>query len=130
MILEGLGGNNMTGINRLIEEETKALELTYFDIADVYRNIDSKNGNLNKKQRICVIKEMSCALSKKYVISSKVDNVNSLEGEYVLFCSQEILKGDEIHLATMNGKKYILLAGLPNDLISHYEIPVSVRERA
>lgn len=120
----------MLNLNQLVIEEKQALEATYFDTASVYRNIDTKKGNLNKKERTLTIENMNCALSQKYTISSKMNNINDLEGEYILFCSKEILKGDEIHLTTMNGRKYILLAGMPHDLLSHYEIPVKVQERA
>lgn len=120
----------MLNINSRLLEEKEALEETYFDEANVYRTKDTKMGNINKKSRSIVIEGMKCALSKKYVISSKIENVNNLEGEYVLFCSEEIIKGDEIILTTMNGRKYTLLAGMPNDLISHYEVPVTIKERA
>lgn len=120
----------MVNVNQMLDKEKKAIELTYFDTADVYRNIETETNNICKKQRKLVFDNMKCSLSKKYVISAKVDNVNDLEGKYVLFCSKEILKGDEIHLTSMNGRKYILLAGMPHDLLSHFEVPVTVKERA
>ena len=114
----------------MLEEEKKALELTYFDTADVYRNTELTDGGITKNQRQKVLENIKCSLSKKYTISARVDSTNNLEGEYILFSSHEILKGDEIHLTTLNGKKYILLAGMPHDLLSHFETPVNVKERA
>ena len=120
----------LINVNQRLEEEKRALELTYFDTADIYRNTELEDGGITKKQRQKVLENIECSLSKKYTISARLDSTNNLEGEYVLFSSQEILKGDEIHLTTLNGRKYKLLAGMPHDLLSHFETPVTVKERA
>lgn len=121
----------MSLINNIIDQERQALEMTYFDKVTVYRNIDEIVGNINKKARKEVLRDKPCALSSNNKgILPNIKDINNLEGDYVLFTSEEILKGDELIITTQNGKVYNLIAGDPFDHLSHYEVPVLLKERA
>lgn len=132
MILENSNGIVMiVNVNSLIDLEKRALEQTYFDKVTVYRMQKQEIDNITKQERQEILKNEPCALSKTNKISSNIENgINNIEGEYTLFLTKEIKKGDELHITLLNGRTYKAIAGEPNYHISHYEVAVSIKERA
>lgn len=119
-------------MKELIEEEKAALETTYYDTVNIYRNVKTVEGNITKMKRQKINeKPIDCALSYKSSIAPSLDGkTNNLKGVEVLFLSYEIKKGDELEVTTLDGVVHQFIAGLPSYHLSHYEVPLEVRERA
>ena len=123
----------MFNINKLVDIERKALETTYCDTVTVTRNEEITEGNITKNKKIEVLKDEPCALSITNNISPKVEDTNGtteLKGNYVLFISKKINKGDKLSITRKNGEDVIAIAGKPSFHTTHYEVSVLVRERA
>ncbi len=125
----------MFNINKYVDIERKALESTYSDLVTVTRNENMKEGNITKNKRVEILKDEPCALSisNSSNISPKVENTNEtteIEGNYVLFISKKINKGDKLSITRKNGEDVIAIAGKPSFHTTHYEVSVLVRERA
>lgn len=123
----------MFDINSLLDVEKEALECTYFDFVTVTRNKEILEGNITKNQREVVLTDEKCALSVKNSISAKVENDNQtteMQGNYILFLSKKIQKGDKLIVTRENGEIIVGLAGLPSYHVTHYEVPLLIQERA
>lgn len=123
----------MFNINKLVDIERKALETTYCDTVTVTRNEEVTEGNITKNKKIEVLKDEPCALSITNNISPKVEDTNGtteLKGNYVLFMSKKINKGDKLFITRENGENIIAVAGKPSFHITHYEISLLIQERA
>lgn len=125
----------MLDINNLIEMEKQALEVTYFDTVTVLRNEEFEDGDLTKAKRVEILKDAKCALSIKNGsnINPKVENTNDtteIKGNYVLFISQKLKKGDKLIITRQDGEIINALAGEPSFHVTHYEISVLIQERA
>ncbi len=125
----------MLDINNLIEMEKQALEATYFDTVTVLRNEEFEDGDLTKAKRVEILKDAKCALSIKNGsnINPKVENTNDtteIKGNYVLFISQKLKKGDKLIITRQDGEIINALAGEPSFHVTHYEISVLIQERA
>lgn len=125
----------MLDINNLIEMEKQALEATYFDTVTVLRNEEFEDGDLTKAKRVEILKDAKCALSIKNSsnINPKVENTNDtteIKGNYVLFISQKLKKGDKLIITRQDGEIINALAGEPSFHVTHYEISVLIQERA
>lgn len=123
----------MFDMNELVDIEREALEATYCDIVTVTRNEKVIEGNITKNKRIEVLIKEPCALSIQNNISPKMKNTNGtteIEGQYVLFLSKKIQKGDMLHITRGDEEKIIAIAGKPSYHTTHYEVSVLIQERA
>lgn len=123
----------MFNINKMISYEKQALESTYFDIVTVFRNEKILDGNITKNQRKEVLIDEKCSLSIKNNISPKIENTdeaNEIKGNYVLFISKKIKKGDKLVITRQDGEVITALAGEPSFHITHYEVSILIQERA
>lgn len=123
----------MFNINKLVDIEKQALEATYFDTVTVFRNQKFLEENITKNKRIEVLTDEKCSLSIKNNISPKLENTNEaneIKGNYVLFISQKIKKGDKLVITRQDGEKIVALAGEPSFHITHYEVSILIQERA
>lgn len=123
----------MFNINKFVDIERKALETTYCDTVTVTRNENVTEGNITKNKKIEVLKDEPCALSITDDISPKVEDTNGtteLKGNYVLFISKKINKGDKLFITRENGETIIAIAGKPSFHTTHYEISLLIQERA
>lgn len=123
----------MFNINKLVNIEKKALEATYLDTVTVTRNESVEEGNITKNKRKEILKDEPCALSIDKNISPDVENTNGtteLIGNYVLFISKKINKGDKLSITRQNGENIIAIAGKPSFHTTHYEISLLIQERA
>ena len=92
-----------------------------------------RSGNITKNKKIEVLKDEPCALSITNNISPKVEDTNGtteLKGNYVLFISKKINKGDKLFITRENGENIIAVAGKPSFHTTHYEISLLIQERA
>lgn len=123
----------MYNINELVNIEKQALEATYFDKVTVFRAEKTEIGNITKNVRKEVLKDEKCSLSIKYDISPKVENTNEtteIKGNYTLFLSKNIKKGDELEITREDGESIIAIAGKPSFHTTHYEVSILIQERA
>lgn len=64
-------------MKELIEEEKAALEMTYYDTVNIYRNVKKVEGNITKMKRQKINdKPINCALSYKTSIAPSLDGKN------------------------------------------------------
>lgn len=125
----------MFNINSLVDIERQALEATYFDTVTVFRNEKTTRGNIDTQERKEVLTNEKCSLSIDYSrnISPKVENTNKaieIIGNYVLFLSKKIEKGDSLIITRQNGEIIYALAGKPSFHTTHYEVSILIQERA
>lgn len=123
----------MFNINNLVNIEKQALESTYFDTVTVFRNKKTARGNIDKQEKKEVLKDEKCALSISNNISPKNQNTNGtteIIGNYVLFLSKKIQKGDSLVITRQDGEVIYALAGKPSFHITHYEVSILIQERA
>lgn len=123
----------MFNINNLVNIEKQALEATYSDTVTVFRNEKTARGNIDKQERKEVLKDEKCALSISNDISPKNQNTNGtteIIGNYVLFLSKKIQKGDSLVITRQDGEVIYALAGKPSFHITHYKVSILIQERA
>lgn len=123
----------MFNINSLVDIEKQALEATYFDTVTVFRNEKTTRGNIDKQERKEVLTNEKCSLSISKDISPKVENTNEtteIIGNYVLFLSKKIKKGDRLTITRQDGEIIYALAGKPSFHTTHYEVSIFIQERA
>lgn len=125
----------MFNINSMVEIEKQALEATYFDLVTVFRNEKVEEGDLTKHIKKEILKDEKCALSidNGKNIEPKTENTNGtteIKGNYVLFLSKKIQKGDKLIITRQDGEVINAIAGKPSFHITHYEVSVLIQERA
>ncbi|MFI3231196.1 MAG: hypothetical protein R3Y29_06590 [bacterium] len=114
--------------------EADILELTYYDICDVYRSckVVSEVGESIFKDDL-VYESVKCGLSVSSVGSAgKLNQSKSIaitSADYQLFVRPEIdILPNDVVVITRFGKKITCIAGLSICYISHNHIPLKLKE--
>jgi hypothetical protein len=114
--------------------ESEILELTYFDKATIYGQIEYKkpNGATTFKSGVKA-ENIKCAVSKKDVSNVKqTDTTNNIQYNVLMFCSSEvsIVAGDDVEITFESGIKRKYEAGEFFPYSNHLEVPLLRKDKA
>ncbi|AWI04058.1 hypothetical protein [Clostridium drakei] len=114
--------------------EAEILELTYFDKAAIYGQIEYKKFNGAKAFKSGMKAEnVKCAISKKDTSNvNQTDITNNIRYNVLMFCSTDtpITAGDDVEIIFENGIKRKYEAGEFFPYLSHLEVPLLRKDKA
>ncbi|PEL12671.1 ABC transporter ATP-binding protein [Bacillus sp. AFS017336] len=116
--------------------EMEALESTYWDKCDVWRDVETVVNNRDSFVPQQLYSSIKCALSKPAnttrLNTNQTEEQNQIDYTFILFLSPsyDLKTGDEIRVTTSMNQQFELIAGEPFKYPSHQVVTVHRKDEA